>query len=344
MSEKRVIWVDIMKYLGIMLIMMLHLDSRTILVDRLAFPIYLPVFFFAAGYTYRHKPGFGPFFSKKVKTLLWPWLFFSVFNILLAQVFSLNQHLPLHKELALNFLQIRGEFDGVWFVAALFVAFLLFYWIIHLNKGSWIRICGVSFGLSLALALYSWWMPGEWFPWGHNALPWHLESMGDAVLYMSLGYCLRNYWEERFDRIFTLGISGCVWVAYLLMVALLPVYNRKITSFGTLCLNYGSTLLGLVAVVTLCKRVSSNRYINYVGANTLVYFALHGKAYSVMQKLLAKLIPGLYARILANMWTSTAMCLALTALLSVVLIIPAYIINRWFPFLLGRKRKADRSK
>lgn len=38
------------------------------------------------------------------------------------------------------------------------------------------------------------------------------------------------------------------------------------------------SFIGITAVIMVSKQVLSNRYINYVGQNTLIYFALHGKA------------------------------------------------------------------
>ena len=42
--------------------------------------------------------------------------------------------------------------------------------------------------------------------------------------------------------------------------------------------------------------------------------------------------------ILGNVVLSSVFALLFALLLSVVLIIPALIINKWFPFIMGRKR------
>lgn len=44
---------------------------------------------------------------------------------------SFNAHESLFGELKWNFLQIRGQGDLIWFVAALFVAFVPFYFFIQ---------------------------------------------------------------------------------------------------------------------------------------------------------------------------------------------------------------------
>ena len=76
----------------------------------------------------------------------------------------------------------------------------------------------------------------------------------------------------------------------------------------------------------------------YVGQNTLIYFALHGKAFSFIQVLLSRYAAGSYSAILSNAITSNLFAVAFTFLLSFILLIPAYIINRWFPFIVGRKK------
>lgn len=44
----------------------------------------------------------------------------------------------------------------------------------------------------------------------------------------------------------------------------------------------------------------------------------------------------LYTTVLNNVVASSVFCLGLSLALSVILILPAYVINRWFPFIVGR--------
>ncbi|MCC8131032.1 MAG: hypothetical protein LIO72_04705 [Ruminococcus sp.] len=48
----------------------------------------------------------------------------------------------------------------------------------------------------------------------------------------------------------------------------------------------------------------------------------------------------LYSELLENVIASSIIAVVITFVLSLILIIPAMIINRWFPWVLGRKRKA----
>ena len=127
---KRIEWVDLVKYFCIIMVMLSHLEARTDLWTTFYTPFFLTAFLFVSGYVYKPKQKFGGFLYKKFRQLFIPWLVFSVFNILLSQIISFNEQGSLWEELKWNFLQIRGLGDEVWFVAALFVAFIPFYFMV----------------------------------------------------------------------------------------------------------------------------------------------------------------------------------------------------------------------
>ena len=110
--------------------MLSHLESCTYLLEMLFTPFFLSLFFFCSGYVYKAPKNFGALLHKKFFQLFIPWFVFSVANIIMSQVLSFNEHHSLSSELAWNFLQIRGKGDGLWFVSALFVTFIPFYFLI----------------------------------------------------------------------------------------------------------------------------------------------------------------------------------------------------------------------
>ena len=140
-TSKRIIWVDVVKYICILMVMLSHLETRTDVWQAFYAPFFLSAFFFVSGYVYKPKDGFKQFLYKKLRQLFIPWLVFSVFNILLSQMLSFNEHESLLTELTWNFLQIRGHSDGVWFVAALFVTFIPFYFFIKWCEIQFVK-CG----------------------------------------------------------------------------------------------------------------------------------------------------------------------------------------------------------
>lgn len=129
-KTKRIEWVDVVKYICIIMVMLSHLETRTELWKNFYSPFFLSAFFFVSGYVYKVGDDFKGFIYRKTRQLLIPWLVFSIFDILLSQIISFNEHESILTELKWNFLQIRGRGDGVWFVAALFVTFIPFYFFI----------------------------------------------------------------------------------------------------------------------------------------------------------------------------------------------------------------------
>ena len=141
-TGKRIVWVDVVKYICILMVMLSHLEARTDVWQAFYTPFFLTAFFFVSGYVYKPKDGFKQFLYKKFRQLFIPWLVFSVFDLLLSQILSFNEHESFLTELTWNFLQIRGHGDGVWFVAALFVAFIPFYFFIKWYESRSEKITG----------------------------------------------------------------------------------------------------------------------------------------------------------------------------------------------------------
>ena len=342
-KTERVQWIDIVKYICIMWVMLSHLESKTAFLHTFYEPLFINGFFFASGYVYYHKDEFRHFFTKKVRGLFIPWLFFSVINILLSQIISFNEHSSLFDELKWNFLQIREKNDGLWFIAALFVAFIPFYFFIDKyeksNKATRNNTLFIilAFALALLSSLYREYMNPALFPWKTNRLPWHLEDILVAMFWMFLGYLFKNIYEKIYDKKVNAISATMILGAYLILQYAPYLTNHYIPNkFFSVLYSYIVSFLGIFALIFICKRITPSKYMLYIGQNTLLCFALHGKVFSLLQTILKKTAGSVYSIVLSNTFTSSIFSIILTIILSLILIIPIYIINRWFPFLVGR--------
>lgn len=341
MEKGRIVWVDIAKYICIMFVMLTHLESSTEPLRALFSPFFLTLFFFCSGYVYKADNSFGKFFVKKVKQLFVPWLILSTANILMSQILSFNEHKPLAEELFWNYLQIRGMDDGVWFVAALFVAFVPFFFFIkwYQKKSYSLKraglLIGIGFILSFLSNLYGYVMDPTILPWGSVALPWHIEYIFIAMFYMLMGYLFRHLFENKFDIWNTTAFRFLLWAVYVAVICVDHCYSGN-NVFLRIVLGYTSSILGIGAVISVCKILKPNKYILYIGQNSLLCFALHGKVYSLIQTVLKKFAGKLYFAILDNVLASSVFAILFTFVLSFILIVPIYIINHYFPFVIGR--------
>lgn len=345
---KRIVWIDTAKYICIMAVMLEHLGSTTDELRCFFSPFFVLAFFAVAGYT--HKPGqpFKNFFIKKVHTLFVPWLIFSVFDIALSQLVSFSAHDNFFAELGRNFLQVRGWGDQIWFVAALFVTFIPFYFFIewyeskaHSARRAWL-FTFVSLLLFLLDIAYSNYMDPALLPWGTTALPWHIEYIFQAMFYMTLGYIFRERWERAFDKLNTLPCRLSLFALYALIIYL-PYFINVPESLFSVFAVFITPILGIALLFSVSKIIPENRYVLYIGQNTLIYFALHGKVFGFVEGILERLVPDLYALVLGNTLISNIFAVIFTFLLSFILLVPTYIINRHFPFVVGRRKKQPAS-
>ena len=332
--NKRIEWVDIGKYICIMFVMLAHLECKTELLSIVYKPFVRTVFFFLSGYVYKQPTSFKEHIIKKIKGLLVPWFVFSNFNIILSSIISLKANRNWKEEMLWNALQIRTFGDGMWFVAALFVAFIPFYFVIKMNDES--KAIGISFALSFLSFMYKLYMPKDILPWGTEALPWHLEYIFQVMIWMVLGYYFKNKYEELFDKYINSRVGIALIILYLILVYSTSQFGLSIIS---VLLDYIKCILGVIVIIFICKHVRTNRYVSYVGANTLIFFALHGKLFAVIEHILSSRLSGVYSLFLSNVLASSLLAILLTLFMSVVLIIPSYFINLWFPWAVGRKRK-----
>ena len=332
---KRIYWIDSVKYICIMFVMLSHLS---ICPDWFAFffkPFFLGGFFFASGYTYKNNKNFKDFLISKIKGILIPWFVFGIFNILCSQIISFNNQKSFVYDIKCFFLQVRGKNDGLWFLACLFVAYLPFYFIVkYTNKNAGLIITCI---LCLFSQFYIRYFDGEFFSGGGNSLPWHLQFMFIADFFMLFGYLCKEKNISFFEKQGSIKNFFIITVLYL---AILVIFNKIFKCRYTL--NTGEPfswfivmIFGVLFVVSLAKILPKSNYVSYIGANTLLCFALHGKIEVVIEKILLKL--NLYKIAESNLIIQLGLSLLIVIGVSLILIIPIYIINRWFPWTVGKK-------
>lgn len=88
-KNNREMWLDIAKFFGITLVVLNHMNIKIPLVTFFGGMFYMPVFFVAAGYTYRNKgESFKTFAFGKAKRLLIPYAVCNVFLFLFFMVLN----------------------------------------------------------------------------------------------------------------------------------------------------------------------------------------------------------------------------------------------------------------
>jgi fucose 4-O-acetylase-like acetyltransferase len=295
-------------------------------------PVFLTMFFFVSGYLFKSDYSFGRLLEHKIRTLLIPFLIFVLLLLASAQVLTFNEHSSFSRDLLDSLLQIRGKNDQIWFVAALFVMNFPFYVLVKYAKSTraLLLIAFVGFLLSV---MYDSWLK---LP----ALPWHIQFIGNGCFYMALGFAYRKHEQklkscEKRTAFFSVLSLYFAFVAIRKFILHLPdiSFDGSFYFIDALII----TLLGIFAMIYISKRLTNAKLILFVGANSLLYFCMHGKVYSLLQVITEKIFSKF--AIAHSETIDFLLGLGMTFLVAIILIIPVILINRYLHFLIGKGYK-----
>ena len=98
--------------------------------------------------------------------------------------------------------------------------------------------------------------------------------------------------------------------------------------FGTSIGDLTISAIGIIIIIWCSKRLCKNKYLEFIGRNTLVYYAFQSKVIKVFEIIVSKL----------ELDTSFVLNGLIIAIFTTLLLaIPSCIFNKVFPFLLGKK-------
>jgi len=236
----------------------------------------------------------------------------------------------------------------LWFLTCLFVTELLFYGLATKYYWEprklifWLTVAGII-GY-----LYSVYVPFR--------LPWNADVALAAVVFYGAGNIFRKFIESEEELKAGSGLpkSGSefnnvsflvenVLPLFFILVSLL--YFMYLLEFPTDKINmnvlkyegffsfYFLAFSGIFAFVYLSKKIGSLKVLEYYGRNSLIVLALHFPMKDVLTKL-AVLIFGIENE---GFWYTTSFALVLTVLNLLSLVPVIFLINKYFPFLVGKR-------
>lgn len=287
-ASKRLLWLDFGKAAGILVVLLVHAEWNLGLVTFYGGMFYMPVFFVAAGYTFRQKEGedYFTYLKKKAKRLLLPyfgaslflWLFFwvkdsclsgnpgdlkplSLFGILYSRNQMYTDLCRPDQEVLLNLLNAP-----LWFLTGMFLTYA-FYGLISRNRRKYVFLA-----LGAAASVL----------WHYSAgllLPWSLDAAPYFACFFAAGEWFREQKKEK--------LLGELWFLGLLLVVFLLSSGLN----GTMNLSKGdyghSMLLGLLAGTSgsllvlaagMClerKWISVMKAAAVIGQETLTILCFH---------------------------------------------------------------------
>lgn len=323
---KRLQWIDYLKGFCMIAIIMTHL-SWPEWYARFLSPFELVGFFFVAGYTFNIKSSFREFCTIKIRTLLIPILVFGLINALLTYIYPGT---VLKDRLIGIVCQIPGRWDDLWFVACLFTMSMIFYPIVRYLHSNMVRAIVVALIVLLG-SIYT-------FNNGPD-LPWQFENACILLSFLYLGYCARRteVGSKLMNKLREKKVLIVLLILYFILICCYDNYpiDVHVHSYGSPLFFGISALIGTLLMTSLSMvlerwaNARALRSLQYIGQNTLIYYACQSKVITIFVTIL----------MMVNIQCSTYLANILVALVvCAVLVIPTELVNRYLPGLVGRKR------
>lgn len=328
--KERIHWIDISKGIAIICVFLGHTISSPSELSYFVYSFHMPLFFLLSGYCFSVKRKFGDFILTKLKTIILPIFSLGLTGAVFVAAFSqiLKHEIIDWKWVFLNpFVQYK-EHSLLWYLAALFVALMVFYGITKLMKDKPLPIVISSFilgGISYsAIKLF------------HFDLPWNIPTALIALPFIAIGYTIKKVdFSKKLGHLWVPVISflGCVISGYCNQKFFGGV-EMHTNAYGNIGLFYLSAFLGSIAVISVSILLEKNSMLEYFGKNSLIFYALEPVQYFV-NFLLKSFTPYFSSsKIFAYIFTIAAIII-----ICALCCLASFIINRYLPFLIGKSNK-----
>lgn len=338
-NNERIYWIDNLKGIGMIAIILGHslFPLNSIFVKYL-FTFHVPLFFFVAGILYNERKydSFKLLFFDKVKRLLVPYI---VFNVGLYICFYIPYLLDIRKlsmepkTFLIN--TVRGIYvshdsnmnilnNPTWFLPCLFSVSVIYFFINKCFKNRYIKLA-VLLIISIAVYVESKTLIDIRFPFS-------IDTALMSVLFYGIAHTFKAEiitLVEKVNLKFILTIPLLVTIS----IIILNPTNMSMNQYG----NYFGFIIcaisGITTMVIISKVIGKKLIIEYIGKNSIIYNGMEWIK-SPLIKMVSTLTLGIVRVENSNL---TAIIQAITCIIAIAPV--CFIVNKWFPFLIGGKNK-----
>ncbi len=332
--DKRVHWVDALKFLGIFVIYLGHFGESAGKLYPFVYTYHVPLFFFVSGFfaNIKKEETFFSFVKKKFQKLMVPYFMFVAFSILMHAVQYDLAAEPLLYELQRYVFAVRNTLlhSSLWFFSCLFVVSVLHRLILMITKSKWAVLA-----ISMAAACFCQFEQPSWF--------WNVDSALLYLVYYALGnICFSDINKYRYEYFQLKGR-----LVYILLVLISFIIAVKTYFLGSLYLilkvldidlpkqaeaffTVFNTAIILFANIQLAFLLERNNLFRRIGKETLLLCGVEFITKNLLQSIFAML--GIQIRLDTPLITLlyTVLCIAV----SYKVFVP--LLHRYFGRVLGR--------
>lgn len=269
MAKERVIWIDVLKGIAIILVVIGHNSAD----DSFIACFHMPLFFLVSGWLFSPKP-LHIYFKKSIFRFLLPYFCFLIciaFPQLLSLIIRQNwtESRGLLIRLAYGGYYLQGLYAVFWFITVLWMSQNLFNLIISKR----VKPCWLSVLIFIAYLAYLTPLP----------LPWNIHVVPMATVYIWIGYLLKQREETlysilTYQRVATFIIS-VILLALIYKYRHILTFSMKYGEAGIPILSLLTSIVGAVIVALLAIFLSRYSIIvkifSFIGMASMVIMYLH---------------------------------------------------------------------
>ena len=328
--------IDILKGLGIILVVMGHLDTNGQVSRLIVYSFHMPLFFFLSGVVAKSvtEVKFIDYFKKIIKTIYLPFFVFVILDIVF-KVFYQHQHsfLVLLKRTILDLtgLNFTNVNSPLWFLLALFVCKFLFYFID--KKAIYKYICLVVCVIFIFTfryfeteyyksVVYFWTIPGLAFFIVGNLLRKFYFNINDIVN--------RNKIICGVILLFSL-------ITYIALFDVSPFVSMKELIIPNPLLYIINSILGIILITAVSMVIQKSgilsTFFEFYGKNSIIVLICH---YYFTRKIVEVLFEKIGIIEYLYSWYTQIILLIITLIIMAILI---FISKKYLYFLFGLKKE-----
>lgn len=327
---KRYIWVDIAKGIAMIMVIIGHSKLSPWLVRQYICDFHMPLFFILSGFLFDPEKyqGFFSFMKSKYRSLLIPYFLLNLILIIYNDFFvdpskMLSGSFLWH--LVGIFLANRRHktYFNMWFINALFITEVIAFFICKKFENKKVILFMPIFGV---LGYYV----GERSTGGF----WSIDLVLIALFFFLLGYLLKSLFCEDQHRASCLILFVFFIIAELLLgyinhkyVNIVDLYNNAL---GKIYLFFPAAISGCFAVIFFSKLLQKQIVLEYIGKNTLVFYAYQKAVFIPFGISFINKLP-----VITNSIVKWIISQSITIL---ELILFSDLINKSYPVIAGKKR------
>ena len=273
MPRNREVWIDVLKGIAIILVVIGHNANETI--ESFIFCFHMPLFFMISGYLFSPKPA-KKYLTRSVKRLIVPYVAFLILiGTPLLAAYYLNgkfgsEGIVVIKQMIYGGRNLTWIFGTFWFITVLWMATNLFNFMLSYKVSVWFLPLLILVGYLT-----------QFIP---CSLPWNIDVVPMALSFIWIGFLLKKsvmpIVKSSFKGkwiLYTLSAVLILGIVFIFREAL--KVNMKYGEYGMYFISILSSVLASVSVAVFaiilgCNKLTQ-RLLMLIGGGSMVIMYLH---------------------------------------------------------------------